>query len=123
LGPYVWAIESLDNYLWTCSLGLELINEYKYRYGKNEHKTEKILKYLHYNPPILPKKGLTKFILSNKFDMFQYISNDSLICARYNYAELKCTNDKWTKREKPKWFIKLSKSIEEKKKKLVKDIL
>jgi len=45
LGPYVWAIKSLDNYLWTCRLGLELLNEYKFRYKKEEHKTEKILQW------------------------------------------------------------------------------
>ena len=24
LGPYIWAMESLDNYIWACKLGLEL---------------------------------------------------------------------------------------------------
>lgn len=122
LGPYLWAIESLDNYIWTCKLGLELINEYKFRFNKDTHKTETIIKALLNNPPKLPKIGKTKFIGTNKFDMFQFISNDPIICARYNYCEMKCSNDKWTNRDKPDWFDNLSKSILIKKEKLINKI-
>ena len=38
LGPYTWIKESLDNYIWACHLGLELINEYKFRYNKDAYK-------------------------------------------------------------------------------------
>ena len=40
LGPYTWIKESLDNYIWACHLGLELINEYKFRYNKETFKTQ-----------------------------------------------------------------------------------
>lgn len=123
LGPYKWTTESLDNYLWTCNLGLALINEYKYRYGKEKHKTEDILKYLLDNPPPFTKKEKTKFLLTNKFDLFQYVSNDPIVCSRYNYVELKCKNDKWTKRDKPIWFVKLKKKVDNKKTKLIEKIL
>ena len=43
--------------------------------------------------------------------MFQYISNDPIICARYNYAEMKCINDKWNIDGPPDWFKKIKKSI------------
>jgi len=119
LGPYLWAMESYDNYIWSCRLGLELINEYKYRYNKFEHKTEKILLSLLANPPNLPKIGITKFIGTNKYDMFQYISDDPIICAKYHYSEIKCENDKWTNRTIPIWFTKLKNLILEKKKKLI----
>jgi hypothetical protein len=119
LGPYLWALESYDNYIWTCQLSLELINEYKYRYNKSEHKTEKILLSLLGNPPELPKIGITKFQGTNKYDMFQYISNDSITCARYHYSEMKCENDKWTNRTIPVWFTQLKHIIIEKKKKLI----
>ena len=119
LGPYLWAIESYDNYIWTCRLGLELINEYKYRYNKIEHKTERILLSLLSNPPNLPKIGITKFRGTNKYDMFQYISDDPIICAKYHYSEIKCENDKWTNRSIPIWFTKLKNLILEKKKKLI----
>ena len=111
IGPYQWIRESYNNYIWACKLGLELINEYKLRYKKDHHKTEIILQFLFNNPPKLLKKGITKFIGTNKYDMFQFISNDPVLCARYNYAEMKCNNDKWNKNISPEWFIKIKKSI------------
>ena len=111
IGPYQWIRESYNNYIWACKLGLELINEYKLRYKKDHHKTEIILQFLFNNPPKLLKKGITKFIGTNKYDMFQFISNDPVVCARYNYAEMKCINDKWNKNISPDWFIKIKKSI------------
>lgn len=122
IGPYCWIRESIDNYIWANKLGLELINEYKLRYNKTEHKTECILQYLYDNPPKLPKIGVTKFKGTNKYDMFQYISNDPIICARYNYAEMKCINDKWNKDGPPDWFKKIKNSIISKKKILIEKI-
>jgi hypothetical protein len=120
IGPYQWIKESYDNYIWACKLGLELINEYKLRYNKDKHKTEIILQFLFNNPPKLLKKGITKFIGTNKYDMFQFISHDPVICARYNYAEMKCTHDKWNKEvSPPDWFTKIKKSILIKKKTLI----
>jgi hypothetical protein len=54
--------------------------------------------------------------------MFQYISNDPVISARYNYCEMKCANDKWTNRIKPYWFENMKKSIFNKKEKLISKI-
>jgi hypothetical protein len=124
IGPYCWIKESLDNYLWANKLGLELIKEYKLRYNKTQHKTESILQYLYENPPVnhLLNIGKTKFIGTNKYDMFQYISDDPVICARYNYAEMKCINDKWDNNKPPDWFNKLNKSIMLKKISLIEKI-
>jgi len=119
LGPYLWAIESLDNYIWTCNLGLELINEYKFRYNKKTFKTEIVLETLLNNLPNLPKIGITKFIGTNQFDMFQFVSNDPIICSRYNYCEMKCNNDIWTNRTKPYWFEDIKENILKNKKKLI----
>lgn len=123
LGPYVWSLSSLENYIWTCNLGLELINEYKYRFSKPSHKTEVVLQYLLDNLPPIEQRGITPFIMTNKYDMFQYVSKNPIINARYNYAEMKCSGDKWTNRIKPKWFITLGKDIVEKKNKLKLEIL
>lgn len=123
LGPYVWSLTSLQNYIWTCNLGLALIAEYKYRFGKSTHKTEFVLEYLLENLPPIQSRGLTPFIMTNKYDMFQYISTNPITNSRYNYAEMKCVNDKWTKRKKPTWFVNLHKEIKEKKNKLKLEIL
>lgn len=130
IGPYVWAIESYDNYIWTCQLGLELINEFKLRYNRDAHKTESILQSLLNNPPNLPKIGITKFRGTNKFDMFQYLSNDPVLCARYSYSELKCVNDSWSgrvsapleNRKIPDWFVEINQIIKKKKEKLIEKI-
>lgn len=122
LGPYVWSISSLENYIWTCNLGLELIKEYKYRFNKSTHKTENVLIYLLENPPIISKKETTPFIMTNKFDMFQYVSTNPVLNSRYNYAEMKCFSDNWTKRIKPKWFINIKNKIDENKKKIKSEI-
>ena len=122
LGPYIWAIQSIDNYIWTCKLGLELINEYKFRYNKETFKTQVIIETLLVNPPNLPKIGKTKFISTNQIDMFQFISDDPVICSRYNYCEMKCANDIWTKRKKPYWFENIKKLIVKNKEKLIKEI-
>jgi len=74
--------------------------------------------YLKENPPLINNLGITKFIMTNKYDMFQYISSDPIINARYNYAEMKCANDIWTKREKPIWFNLLGNLINSRKNKL-----
>ena len=54
--------------------------------------------------------------------MFQFISNDPVICARYNYCEMKCANDIWTKRKQPSWFENIKKSILKNKNKLINKI-
>ncbi len=123
LGPYIWSLSSLENYIWTCQLGINLIHEYKYRFNKDYHKTEIVLEYLLNNSPPIKSIGITPFIMTNKYDMFQYISSDPVTNSRYNYSEMKCFNDKWTKREKPKWFSKLNKKITGEKQKLIKEIL
>ncbi len=122
LGPYCWIKQSYDNYIWTSKLGLALINEYKLRYNKDIHKSEPILKYLADNPPKLPKIGITRFIGTNKYDMFQYISNDPIICGRYNYAEMKCKNDKWNIHGPPNWYLEIEKYILDEKIKLIEKI-
>ena len=103
-------------------MGLELINEYKYRYNKETCKTQIVIETLLNNLPNLPKVGKTKFIGTNKFDMFQFISSDPIICARYNYCEMKCVNDIWSKRLKPYWFENIKKSILRNKKRLIANI-
>jgi hypothetical protein len=56
--------------------------------------------------------------------MFQFISNDPVICARYNYAEMKCSHDKWIKdNSPPDWFVKIKRSILIKKKTLIDKIM
>lgn len=122
LKPYEWIKKSINNYIYAVNLGLALMNEYKYRYNRNEHKTEPVLMWLKTNIPKLPKIKQTPFILTHKYEMFQYIDKDPVICSRFLYVELKCSNDKWTKRSKPQWFIEIDKFTNKEKKKLINKI-
>ena len=86
---YVWIKQSRENYLWTVNLGLALIDEYKYRYDKTEHKTEKVLLCLKSDIPLSLKSiGLTPFLMTNKFDYYQFLSEDILLNCRFFYADV-----------------------------------
>jgi hypothetical protein len=47
----IWTRESLSNYTWLAELGYWLCQEYRFRYGDKEHKTERHLQWLRANPP------------------------------------------------------------------------
>ena len=55
----IWARQSLSNYLYLCELGLELCNEYTYRYGKR-HKSEQVILWCINNKPNIPDLGFTE---------------------------------------------------------------
>ena len=108
LGPYVWIKESLANYKYAVALGIALINEYKYRYNKESHKTENSLKWLSKNlPDILPDIGPTPFRMTHQQSMYQYLSEDSVFNSRFMYTEIKCTRDSWRNRSTPKWYLSM----------------
>jgi len=98
----LWLLESLDNYIWLCNLGIELCKEYTYRYGR-KHGCEKVILECYVNFPNLPSKGLTPHALAMPNDC--KISNNSVECYRKYYNEYKQHLFSWTKRDKP-FFIK-----------------
>ena len=127
LAPYKWANYSKGNYIYLLNLAEALLNEYKYRYDKNEHKTEKVIEWLKNNiPNHFKHKKRTKLFYTKNIDLFHKYIKDDVDCFRYIYVNYKCKNDKWTKRKKPKWFdIYNKKSNSEKefyKKKLLENV-
>lgn len=127
LAPYKWANYSKGNYIYLLNLAKALLNEYKYRYDKNEHKTEKVIEWLKNNiPNHFKHKKRTKLFYTKNIDLFHKYIKDDVECFRYIYVNYKCKNDKWTKREKPIWFdIYNKKSNSEKefyKKKLLENV-
>lgn len=117
LSPFIWAMKSISNYKYCCDLAFYLLKEYKYRYNKNDHKCSIPLEWLSNNIPN-SIKGIrrTKFILTDNVSAYQDYFSD-VDASRYIYVDFKCKSDKWTLREKPKWFdIYLKKSEKEKKK-------
>ena len=106
LAPFQWAMDSIGNYMYCAELAYYLLQEYKYRYGKNEHKCEKPIKWLLENiPKKIKKKRKTKFRLTKNTEIYDKYFN-VLDASRYSYVDYKCKTDKWTKRPKPEWFDK-----------------
>ena len=105
LSPLKWAMESISNYLYCCNLGIELINEYKFRYNKDTHKCLDVLIWLKNNiPKKIKKKNRTKFKLTNNIKVYSEYFTDPVEASKFMYVDYKCKNDKWTKRNQPEWF-------------------
>ena len=97
----IWTRKSLSNYLWLCELGLELCNEYTYRYGKR-HKSQDIIEWCLLNAPKLATKGdLTPFALAMPDECKV---GDAVASYRVYYMVEKRGMAVWKNRETPEWF-------------------
>lgn len=98
----IWCSEHEDNYTWVYNLGIELCNEYTYRYGK-KHKSLEVIK----------DSGAAWWFLNfpnikNPFvqAMSDYCKNeDPVVAYRTYYIKEKRHLAKWTKRSVPFWWI------------------
>lgn len=110
VGPYktthqnhpsaVWTRFSRENYLWLGELLKELCEEYTHRYGKI-HKTAQYIPNLLDAPPLLTKGfGEPPQCMPDQF------KNSDTVAAYRNYYNVgKSHLAKWSKREKPSWYI------------------
>lgn len=101
----VWVRQSLDNYLFTVNLALELCNEISYRFNTQNQKVLPILNWLFDNSPKnIPNIGFTTPLLAMD-DKFKIVENNSfensIINYRNYYSQGKQHLYKWTNREKP----------------------
>lgn len=110
----IWTRESLDNYLYLCQLGLDLCEEYTYRYKKT-HTCEQHLIWLKNNPPPIPKNGLTKMRLAMP-DKYKTEEDDPVTCYRNFYIGDKKKFAKWLCRDIPYWFDNSNQQLTLKKK-------
>ena len=98
----IWVRECIENYVWLCDFGIDLCEEYKYRYGKI-HKSRQIIEWCILHIPNLKENGdLTKFPLA--------MPNECKIGSpvqsyRNYYITHKYNISKWKNREIPEWFI------------------
>lgn len=105
----IWVRQSLDNYLFTVNLALELCNELSYRFNTKSQKVLPILNWLLQNvPKNISKDKLTTPLLAMD-DKFKIVENNSfensIINYRNYYSQGKTHLYKWTKREKPHFLI------------------
>ena len=97
----IWARECVENYIWLCDLGLELCNEYTYRYGKR-HKSQDIFEWCLLNVPNIPEKGdITPFALAMPDECKV---GDAVASYRVYYMVEKRGFAVWKNRETPEWF-------------------
>jgi len=96
----IWSRKSLSNYLYLCELGLELCNEYTYRYGKR-HKSQDVIEWCLVNRPNIKDVGFTE---PAKAMPDEYKVKSVVESYRNYYMGAKSGFAVWKNREKPFWF-------------------
>ena len=98
----IWVRECIENYIWLCDLGLELCEEYTYRYGKR-HKSQDIIEWCLMNTPNIPEKGdVTPFALAMPDECKVGTAIDSY---RAYYMLEKRNLASWKNRQTPEWYL------------------
>jgi hypothetical protein len=97
----IWVRTSLSNYLYLCELGLELCNEYTYRYEK-KHKSQEVIEWCLVNRPNIPDIGFTT---PARAMPDEYKVEDVVESYRNYYMGEKSGFAVWKKREIPFWFV------------------
>jgi hypothetical protein len=98
----IWTRECIENYVWLCDLGLELCEEYTYRYGK-KHKSQEIIEWCLLNIPKIKENGsVTDFKLAMPDEC--KIDNNPILSYRKYYIDFKKDFAKWKNRDVPNWF-------------------
>jgi hypothetical protein len=103
----IWVRSSLVNYLWLCSLGLYLCEEYKYRYGAHKtHKTEQHIRWLMDNPPTnIP---FCKMTPPAQAMPVEFKNEDTITAYKTFYVESKLKQRgivKYTRRDPPDFIL------------------
>lgn len=96
-----WVREDLNNYLWLCELGLELCEEYKYRYGKT-HKTYQVILWCIENKPYITDVEFTTPPMAMP-DICK-IGTNVIKSYRNYYMTEKSSFCNWKQRDIPHWY-------------------
>lgn len=98
----IWCMKTNNNYDWLYCHLLELIEEYKYRYGNKKHKTENLLQHLKFTPNNIDIGPFTQ--PTPAMDDVYKISKDSIVCYRNYYKYGKKHLHSWKNRKPPEWI-------------------
>jgi len=97
----IWARECIENYIWLCDLGMELCEEYTYRYGKR-HKSQAIIEWCIINKPYIRENGdITPFALAMPDE---YKVSSAVESYKNYYIGAKSGIASWKSREVPEWY-------------------
>lgn len=103
----IWAGESIENYFWLCELGIELCNEYQFRY-KKVHACLDVIVDCIVKAPEIESKGLISFALAMPVDC--KIKNNPVECYHEYYNKYKSHLFSWKQRQTP-YFINQTSNI------------
>ena len=95
-----WVRESNGNYQWLCELGIELCDEYEYRFDK-VHASREHLEWLIKQDSGIEKQKCTKMI---QVVPEKYIDDFPIRAYRAYYMGEKNYLAKWTRRNTPHWY-------------------
>ncbi len=96
----IWVRKSLSNYRYLCNLGIELCNEYSFRYGK-KHKSQEVIEWCINNEPKINDIGFSEppTAMGDEYKL------KSVIDSYRNYYKLaKKDFATWKNRNIPEWF-------------------
>ena len=100
----VWVDESFDNFLWLKDLTMFLNDEYRYRFDKQrDHRSIDVLNSI--SGYRYARRGLTPFAQAMPSEY--RIPGDPVNAYRHFYSAEKKHFARWTKRDKPAWFVEL----------------
>lgn len=106
----IWVRKSYENYIWTLMLVHEMHNEWRYRYNHPNtkcHKSYIVAYHLLKHAPSKDKfecTGLTPFAVAMP-DEYKVAGSPIDSYKKYYMSDMKRKLAKWSKREKPEWFI------------------
>lgn len=93
--------ECVENYNWLCNLGIDLCEEYTYRYGKR-HKSQDVIEWaIVHKPNLRINDSVTPFALAMPDECK---SEDAVESYRQYYMVSKRSFAKWKDRETPYWY-------------------
>lgn len=98
----IWIRESAENFMYACELGIELVQEYRFRYKTNKHQRAlDIFTYGMLNTPEFDKWEQTKYALAMPEEFKVECPIESY---RNYYREGKKHLHNWTNRVMPLWI-------------------
>lgn len=98
----IWVKENLSNFIWSCDLGIKIVEEYRFRYNTQKH--ERCLLIFRWALDNLPEIEIDLMTPFAKAMPEEYKVDCSIESYRNYYKYGKTELHKWTKRKKPDWI-------------------
>ena len=98
----IWVKENLSNFIWSCELGIKMVEEYRFRYNSQKH--ERCLLIFQWALDNLPEIEIDLMTPFAKAMPDEYKVDCSIESYSNYYKFGKTELHQWTKRKKPDWL-------------------